>query len=312
MRMRSEIFDWGEAACAAAPPDHPDRAKVLGIVALGGWIRDSPLKAAQFADESLRLEREHGAPRSLPGRLAILNAAEYGATGSDVRSVMQEVVEVSSESASPYWQTNVDVVQSLGRSFAGRSAQALELANRALARARESENPSTLAWALFGRAVATELVDPEYAEALFDDSLARARSVENRWIEALCITRLASTRRRRGSVRDAMTMVLELLDTWERAGHRSHLWSAVGQAALCLADADDAETAVMLHHAASAAQLALPMLPADTEDLAVALDQLQRSVGEDQMRRWRGRADGLDQAEATRLARDRLQLAITG
>ncbi len=312
MRMRSEIFDWGEAACVAAAPDNPDRAMVLGIVALGGWIRESPLKAEQFASESLRLERVLGAPRSLPARLALLNSAEYGGAVSDVRSVMAEVIELSSDSANPYWQTNVDVVRSLGRSFAGRGAAALDLANRAVASARESENPSTIAWALFGRAVATELVDVEYAEALFDDSLARARSVENHWIEALCTTRLASVRRRHGSLRDAMTMVLALLDTWERAGHRSHLWSALRQAALCLADAGDFETAVVLNHAASAAEFALPLLPADTEDLAAAFDKLRLSVGEDQMRRWEDRAEGLDQAEAMRTARDRLAIAIAG
>ena len=130
------------------------------------------MKAAEFAAESMRLEREQGAPQSLPVRLALLNAAEYGGERADMRVVMSEVIALSSESANPYWQTNADVVQSLGQSFAGRSAPALELAKRALVRARESENPSTIAWALFGRAVATELVDVEYAEALLDDCLA--------------------------------------------------------------------------------------------------------------------------------------------
>lgn len=312
MRMRSEIFDWGEAACRAAPADHPGRSTVLGIVALGGWIRENPGKAAELAAESLRLEREQGTPRSLPVRLALLNAAEYGGDPTDTRGIMTEVIELSSESASAYWQTNVDVVRSLGQSFAGRSAPALDLANRALARARESENPSTIAWALFGRAVATEPVDVEYAEALLDDALARARSVENHWVEALCTTRLASVRRRHGSLRDAMTMVLELLDTWERAGHRSHLWSALLQAALCLADAGDSETAVMLNQAASGAQLAQPLLPADTEDLETVLAVIGRTAGEDRARLWASRAVGVDQAEAIRVARERLQLAIAG
>jgi predicted ATPase len=312
MRMRSEIFDWGEAASEATPPDDPARAEVLGIVALGGWIRESPAKTEQFAAESRRLERDLHAPASLPWRLALLNAAEYGGTTTDVRGLIQEVIELSAASASPYWQTNVDVVRSLGLSFAGRSAPALDLAERAMARARESENPSTMAWALFGRAVATELVDAELAEGLLDESLDRARSVDNLWIGSLCTTRLASMRRRRGSVRDAMLMVLELLDTWERAGHRSHLWSAIQQAALCLADSGDAETAVRLYHAAAAARLRLPLLPADTEDLAAALDALRARVGDDRMRRWEGRAAGLDQAAATRLARERLEFATAG
>ena len=312
MRMRSEIFDWGEAACAAAPADHPDLAKVLGIVALGGWLRDNPEKTEQFAAESLQLERERGWAPSLPVRLALLNSAEYAGATTDVRELMHEVSRLATESADPYWQTNVDVVRSLGMSFAGRSDAAIELANRAMARARDSANPSTMAWALFGRGVAYEPVDVAQAESLLDDSLARARSVENRWIGAMCTTRLASVWRRRGAVRDAMTLVLELLDTWERAGHRSHLWTATRQAALCLADCGDSETAVVLNGAASAARLALPLLPADTEDLAAVLGQIRRDAKGVEMDRWLQRSEVLDQAEAVRIARDRLERAIAG
>ena len=42
MRMRSEIFDWGEAAAEAADRQHPLRAMVLGVVALGGWLHETP------------------------------------------------------------------------------------------------------------------------------------------------------------------------------------------------------------------------------------------------------------------------------
>ncbi len=311
-RMRMEIFDWGEAAAAAAPPDHPSLPMVLGIVALGGWIRENPAKAADFAAQSLHLERELHAPRSLPVRLTLMNASEYSSAPTDMRAVMAEVTELSNESANPYWQTNASVVRSLGLSFAGRHGPALELANSALAKAHESGNPSAIAWALFGRAVATELFDVEYAEALLDDCLVRARSVENTWIEAMSSTRLASLRRRSGAVFDAMAMVLELLDTWERAGHRSHVWSALRQAALCLADAGDPATAIMLNQAAASAQLALPLLPADAEDLAAAYEKIRLDAGEDQMRRWAARADGLDQGEAIRVARERLQQMIAG
>jgi hypothetical protein len=227
-----------------------------------------------------------------------------------MRAVMSEVTELSNESANPYWQSNADVLRSLGQSFAGRSGPALELANSGLAKAHASGNPSAIAWARFGRAVAIELFDVQYAEALLDDCLVRARAVDNRWIEAMSSTRLASLRRRSGAVFDAMAMVLELLDTWERTGHRSHVWSALRQAALCLADAGDSATAIMLDQAAASAQLALPLLPADAEDLADAHEKIRLDVGEGQMRRWAARAYGLDQGEAIRVARERLQQMI--
>ena len=103
-----------------------------------------------------------------------------------------------------------------------------------MATARQSANPSTIAWALFAKGMAVEPLDPEHAEALYEDGLDRARSVEDGCIGAMCTTRLASLRRRRGLWADALLLVRELFDTWGRAGHRSHLWSAVRQAATAL------------------------------------------------------------------------------
>jgi hypothetical protein len=202
-------------------------------------------------------------------------------------------------------------VKSLGQSFAGRSAPALELANRAMATARSSGNPSTVAWALFSRGVATELLDPEFASVFFDDALSRARSVDNRWIEAMCSTRLVSLLRRGGSTGDAMAMVLGLLDTWERAGHRSHLWAAVRQAALCLADSGRAADAVMLCEAVRSARMVLPGLPADHTDLDAAMARITSLSPAEDVARWVRRADGLDIADAVRLARERLSEAMS-
>jgi len=78
-------------------------------------------------------------------------------------------------------------------------ASAIGMAASAVAIARASENPSTIAWALFAKGMATESVDTDHAEALFEDGLERARSVENGWVGAMCSTRLASLWRRRGA-----------------------------------------------------------------------------------------------------------------
>ena len=176
------------------------------------------------------------------------------------------------------------------------------------ATARASENPSTIAWALFAKGMATELTDVEHAEALFEDGLDRARSVENGWIGAMCSTRLASLRRRRGSWPDAMVLVAELLDTWDRAGHRAHLWAAIRQAALCLAEAGDEPAAVMLSQARrcspSCGRPNSRSRPADDDGLP------RSSAGVDGRRRVAAlgvaRACDLDLAAAMRLAAERM------
>jgi predicted ATPase/class 3 adenylate cyclase len=311
MRMRSEIFDWGEEAAAAVPAGHPLRAMVLGVVALGGWLRENPAKATEFGTESLRLERESGATPSAPARMALMNSAEYGGTAVDVRSLMADLLEVSRESDSLYWQVNADVLRALAHSFSGRAPQAAEMANNAMVTARRSENPSTIAWALFAKGMATELVDADHAEALFDDALELARSVENGWVGAMCSTRLASLRRRRGSWPDAMVMVAELLEIWGRAGHRSHQWAAVRQAALCLADAGDDSHALMLYEATSLTELHAPRLPVEVDADATCIGRVRESVSGDERRRWVARGADLDQAAAVRMAKDRMAAAVS-
>jgi ATP/maltotriose-dependent transcriptional regulator MalT len=283
---------------------------VLGVVALGGWLRENPAKATEFGTESLRLERESGAMPSAPARLALMNSAEYGGTAVDVRSLMADLLEVSRTSDSLYWQVNADVLRALAHSFSGRVPQAADMANSAMVTARRSENPSTIAWALFAKGMATELVDADHAEALFEDALELARSVENGWVGAMCSTRLASLRRRRGSWPDAMVMVAELLETWGRAGHRSHLWAAVRQAALCLADAGDDANAVMLHEATSLTELRAPQLPVEAEADARCIDRVRESVGDDERRRWVARGADLDQPTAVRMAKERMAVAV--
>jgi hypothetical protein len=184
------------------------------------------------------------------------------------------------------------------------------MAASAMATARESANPSTIAWALFAKGMAMEPVDPEHAEALYEDGLDRARSVENGWIGAMCTTRLASLRRRRGMWADALVLVSELFDTWGRAGHRSHLWSAVRQAALCLADAGDVEHAAMLHGATTLTQLTAPQLPTEAADDRACFERAEAAVSPVEWHRWVGRGADLDQAAAVQLAITRIEQVV--
>ncbi len=309
MRMRSEIFDWGEEALAVGG-DHPARAMVMGVVALGGWLREHPAKATSFANDAIRLERDSGLPPSIPARMALMNSAEYGGAAVDVRALMAEVMDATRRIASPYWQVNADVLRVLSYAFSGRVEPAEAMADAAMATARRSENPSTVAWAFFAKGMAVELTDVDHAESLFEDGLERARSVENGWIGAMCSTRLASLRRRRGSARDAMALVAELVDTWDRAGHRAHLWAAIRQAALCLAEVGDDEHAVVLLEAASLATLQAPQLPVEAVDDRACIDRLRARVDPAEWRRRASRGGGMGADAAMRVARERIELAL--
>jgi hypothetical protein len=69
---------------------------------------------------------------------------------------------------------------------------------------------------------------------------------------------------------------------------------------------------VILEETVQAGRLVPPGLPADADDLRSAMGRIAADVAVEDVRRWRRRADGLDQADAVRLARDRLEVAIGG
>jgi hypothetical protein len=235
-----------------------------------------------------------------------MNAAEYGGEPVDVRSLMAEVNDAARRSGSTYWQVNVDVLRTLSYSYAGRIEQAERMAEAAMRNARRSANPSTVAWALFASGMATEPRDAYAAEALFGDALDRSRSVENEWIGAMCGTRLASLRRRRGAWPDAMQLVAQLLAVWDRAGHRSHLWGAVRQAALCLVEAGDHEHAVLLHEAAGHARLQVPALPGESMADRACIERAVATLADGDRRRLAVTGAGLDEGAAVRLANERM------
>jgi predicted ATPase len=311
MRMRTEIFDWAErAAELSEAAGLPARSDALGIASLGAWVREDPDTSARLAAEAFRLERDEQAPRTFAVRLATQNSARYSDAGRAAPDVFREIVELSEALGEPYWLVNVDVLQSIGRSLAGLPDRAHVAGIAALERARSVGNPSSIAWAMFALALAIEPSDPEHAEEVLDDALTHARSVDNRWVGAMCMARLVSVRRRlRGAV-EALPLLMELLDLWERAGHRSHLWSSLDQAALCLAELGDDAAAITIHRAATTAQLAMPPLPGDARAMDDALDRIRVDHGDDAVATWSRRATGLDLAGTLALASRRLGLLL--
>lgn len=307
MRMRTEIFDWAErAAVLAEAADFPGRSDALGIASLGAWVRENPDKSAALAAEAFRLERDEGIQRTLAVRLATQNSARYSDAGREAPDVFREIVELSEALGDPYWLVNVDVLRSIGQSLFGRSDRAHSAAVAALHRAREVGNPSSIAWALFALGLAIEPSDPEHAEEVLDDALTHARSVDNRWVAAMCMARLVSVRRRLRGALEAVPMLLELLDLWERAGHRSQLWSSLDQAALCLAELGDDAAAITVHQAAATARLAMPPLPGDARAMGDSLARIRAQHGDDAVTTWSRRAAALDLAATVALASRRL------
>ena len=177
MRMRSEIFDWGEAAAARRRSEPPAASDGAGRG--GAWVAGSatnPAKAdGSSPSERSGCERETGA--------AALRAGTHGADELGRVRRLPPSTSVGdgrgargTERRRRYWQVNADVLRVLGLQLRRAGARWRWPWHTSDGHRPRSGNPSTIAWALFAKGMATELADPDHAEAFFEDG-ARTRPI---------------------------------------------------------------------------------------------------------------------------------------
>ena len=291
MRMNEEFFRWAERAIAtfASRSDEALLAPVLGVAALGAWIRDDLDDASEWASRALRLERRLGLPFDLPARLAVINASVYSGAAAPPPETFAEQADYQHARPELYYQVNVQTQMSIMSTWTGDQRGAERRALRAVALARQSRNPSSLAYALWALGTALEDIDPIRAESLLGTALETARDVNNGWVTAIVQLSLASLRRRVRSPIDAIPLLLDLLDLLWRAGHRSHLWTTIRLSSLVLGDLHCDELAFELDGAVRGASMAMPALPADAAAIEAQRARISAERGDD----WVARAEAI-------------------
>jgi hypothetical protein len=156
----------------------------------------------------------------------------------------------------------------------GELERASGLAQRALQAATSSGSPVSLAWARFALATALEPSDAESAEQLLDEAVRGARPVDGRLVLGLAMSLQATLQRRLGRAAEAVPLLLELLDHWDRLGNLPQLWHTVRESALCLHALGSDDVAARLLAAVDSAELVMPLLPSDRAHLETARAEL--------------------------------------
>ena len=187
MRMNEEFFRWADRAVAtfSTRADEALLAPVLGVAALGAWIRDDLDDANEWASRALRLERRLGLPFDLPARLAVINASVYSGAAAPPPETFAEQTDFQRTRPELYYHVNVNTQMSIMSTWIGDQRSAERRALRAVSLARQSRNPSSLAYALWALGTALEDIDPIRAESLLGTALETARDVNNGWVTAI-------------------------------------------------------------------------------------------------------------------------------
>ncbi len=110
------------------------------------------------------------------------------------------------------------VRRSMARSYAGRTSEALELAERAVELAGQTRNPTILGWAHYVRGEALIGTDPSRAIDTYNQARRLAESVDNTFLQGLLSVALASALGRQGDPADALRQFRETIAWWQDAG----------------------------------------------------------------------------------------------
>jgi predicted ATPase/class 3 adenylate cyclase len=288
-RLSAEYFRWVEEALDKLSFDaHPLLADLHGIAALGAWLRGDLRQSMRSCRAAFDAERQLGSGTTLPARMAIVVAVAYTPPGNpelepiaaEVPNRFLEIVEWCRALDDPFWLGYSMVTGSLGMVMAGDLERAAKLADRALQAARQAGCPTSIAYALFSLATALEQSDAELAEQLLEEAVPAARSVDGRLVLGLGMSLQATLQRRLGRPLDAVPLLLELIDLWDRVADLPQLWHTVREAAFCLSLIGEDATAVRLLASVDRAELVMPLTPTDPASVTESSEDLRRRLGD--------------------------------
>lgn len=122
----------------------------------------------------------------------------------------------------------------LASSYAGDAAGARELLDRAHAADQVTPSASQIAFATYVEGELRVTLAPQESIPFYVDAIATARTCGAHFVGGVAGVALASARARAGDVTGAARQFDELIESWQRSGHLTQLWTTARNAAALL------------------------------------------------------------------------------
>ena len=253
---------------------------LIGGASMAAWARSDRERAERYARRSLDWSVASG---KRPSLFALSTLQNVAGAGGDIQETLQRFHEVATwakETDNPYWMSLTAVTETLAGALLGDRKNAFGAALRALRLAESSDNPSMLAWALYGQGYARlSILEHDQAIDVFKECVDGAASVRNRWVQGMGMAGLATALRRAGRVGESGQLLVELVGHWHRGSMYGQLGATLAEVALVANTLELPKLAQKALRARSAVSIPHPLLPTEGIELSAVKKQLQFPVG---------------------------------
>jgi predicted ATPase/DNA-binding SARP family transcriptional activator/tetratricopeptide (TPR) repeat protein len=221
-RSRNELVVWSRSVWQEMTPTDRRWRAVSGTAARGAWMESRFDDAVMFAREAAEAE---GIVPSMCGypEDVLADIALYRGDAKTALLHYSGVVEAAREQGDLTREAWATYYVSVTNAVLGRSIEAGDAAVRALAVARNTGTPTSLAFALYANGLAVKHEKPEEAIAMFEEAVEMADSVRNEWVSSVARMELASVNVAHGDVGEGYRDFALVVDHWFRAADDTQL-----------------------------------------------------------------------------------------
>jgi predicted ATPase len=285
VRMQPDVSAWAIRACERfADGRHPRLPAAIAVAAVGAWRGGDLARAQRLADETIRLAT--GSPTARLAQEVAGDVAIFHGRVEDGRAAMERAAGLSRAAGDPYQEAMDLGSAAVAAAYANEPSSRVDahrLAERAIAVADRSDNPTARAWTTY---VAGEIrleTEPATARALLRAGLDQADEVGDRFVQGVALVSLASIEARAGDPRAALEHLARVLDLWRRGGTWLQQWTTIRVLVETLTRLSRDEPAAILLGAVRSRSTATPVFGPDTERAARVRRQLEAALGAGQM-----------------------------
>lgn len=278
-RMKYEYTRWAQAAIGACSSlGQPVTGSAYACTAFGAWSRGD-LKRSYSEAETGTLLADEDDPDAYEMVNDALTSHAYFAGHLDVALARVNEQHIEAVEAKDQYRIAYTLwFHALTLAALGRWQEALPLAEGAYDRAKRVDNPSLRGLTSFSLALVILDQEPDEAERLLRESIDFARSVSNRWTEAMANGQLGRLAARSGSLAQALARLVESLRGLQESENATATWLVLTHAVPTLIGLEEYRVAIVVWAAIKASDSAPPRTSAQQRRLRELLPRAEAAL----------------------------------